>query len=586
MDGDARIGTIVDGRYRIERKLGDGGVGIVYAGEHLSLRKPVAIKFLREQYAFHRAMRPRFEREARALAQLRHPNVVEVTDYGVIGDVPYLVMELLEGRTLDQVIDEGPLDPPKAVSLMREVLRGLAFAHAQGIVHRDLKPANVFVQRVGPDDHVKILDFGFVKFVEEREEKKVAETPLTRSGIAFGTPAYMSPEQATGAPTDATTDVYSAGVLFFELLTGSQPYKGELPEIVRQHLAAPVPALASARPDLVASPELQSIVRRAMAKEPRDRFADAIAFLKAVEALPRNAASLRGNQKSLPFDPTQPASIRPGELETAKIRTAQQPKKSAARWLVPVLFAALCGGGYFAWTQGWFAGVGGSSTTSGDPPETEPPIVAEPSMVEPPVVRGTDAGAEVARVDAGFDAGVDGGFDGGFDAGVDAGGVDAGGVDAGPGRTTETPSSATRARDPFADEDMPRVLRSFHERVSRGDTIGEAGIRVLQRYGRDNREDPRHHLLLAHIFVNRRWLSDAVERYELAYQADPTCRGAEWMLSDLIELAKTDQYGERAANLVVTAYGAEAREEVEREIGRRGIDRRAAANLRRLLDRL
>jgi serine/threonine-protein kinase len=586
MDGDARIGTIVDGRYRIERKLGDGGVGIVYAGEHLSLRKPVAIKFLREQYAFHRAMRPRFEREARALAQLRHPNVVEVTDYGVIGDVPYLVMELLEGRTLDQLIDEGPLDPPKAVSLMREVLRGLAFAHAQGIVHRDLKPANVFVQRVGPDDHIKILDFGFVKFVEEREEKKVADTPLTRSGIAFGTPAYMSPEQATGAPTDATTDVYSAGVLFFELLTGTQPYKGELPDIVRQHLAAPVPALASARPDLVASPELQSVVRRAMAKEPRDRFADAVAYLKAVESLPRNAASLRGSQKSLPFDPTQPASIRPGELETAKIRTAQQPKKSAARWFVPLLLAALCAGGYFAWTQGWFTSGGAANPIGTDPPETEPPIVPEPTpMVEPPLAREIDAGGAPATIDAGFDAGFDGGFDGGFDAGFDAG-HDAGAVDAGPAHTTETPPAATRARDPFAGEDMPRVIRSFHERVSRGDTIGEAGIRVLQRYGRENREDPRHHLLLAHIFVNRRWLSDAVERYELAYQADPTCRGAQWMLPDLIELAKTDQYGERAANLIVTAYGAEARDEVEREIGRRGVDRRAAANLRRLLDRL
>jgi tRNA A-37 threonylcarbamoyl transferase component Bud32 len=579
MDGDARIGTIVDGRYRIERKLGDGGVGIVYAGEHLSLRKPVAIKFLREQYAFHRAMRPRFEREARALAQIRHPNIVEVTDYGVIGDVPYLVMELLEGQTLDQLIDGGGLDPMKGVSLMRDILRGLAFAHAQGIVHRDLKPANVFVQRVGADDHIKILDFGFVKFVEdESDEKKLAETPLTRSGIAFGTPAYMSPEQATGAPTDATTDVYSAGVLFFELLTGSQPYKGELPEIVRQHLAAPVPALASARPLLVASPELQSIVRRAMAKEPRDRFADAIAFLKAVEALPRNAASLRSSQKSQPFDPTVPAERRT-DVETAKVRTVPPPRKSGSRWLLPFAFAGACLAGWYAWDQGWLADFLGDSSGAGAVEPTEliaHNIVTEPdptAMREPPAPIVEDAGAVVApAIDAGFDAGPpDAGFDGGPpDAGAPDAGHD-GGVDAGPPRAADpiaTVRPGDRPRDPFADEDMPRVLRSFYERMNRGDTIGEAGIRVLTRYGRDHRDDPRVHLLLAHVFVRRRWLADAVERY------------------DLVELSKTDQYGERAANLLVTAYGSEAATAVDRELERRDLDRRSEANLRRLRRRL
>ena len=190
---DPLVGRTLDGRYEVLGRLGEGGVGVVYRGRQTHLGRFVAIKVLHQDAAGIPEWRRRFEREARALSALAHPNVVPVTDFGIDGGVPFLVMELLQGKTLQDLIKEGPLPLGRTLDIFRQTLRGLAFAHSKGIVHRDLKPANVFLQEL-PDqaDHVRLLDFGMAKFLEGSGSRTVPEN-LTRAGIVFGTPAYMSP---------------------------------------------------------------------------------------------------------------------------------------------------------------------------------------------------------------------------------------------------------------------------------------------------------------------------------------------------------------------------------------------------------
>jgi eukaryotic-like serine/threonine-protein kinase len=188
---DTQLGRVLAGRYRLEAPLGEGGIGRVYAGTHLKLGRRVAIKVLHEAYRDNEALQRRFEREAMALSAISHPHVVTVIDYGTEDELAYIVMEIVEGRDLAQILTEGPLPPVRAMSLMRQLLRSLVYAHQNGLIHRDLKPANIMVRRL-PDgaEHVHVLDFGLAKFLAEETNDQ-----LTRSGHVLGTPAYMSPEQ-------------------------------------------------------------------------------------------------------------------------------------------------------------------------------------------------------------------------------------------------------------------------------------------------------------------------------------------------------------------------------------------------------
>jgi serine/threonine-protein kinase len=277
---------VLDGRYKILARLGEGGMGAVYAALDMTSGERVAVKTLAEDHESPHA-RERFEREARALFALEHPHVVAIRDFGIADGTAYLVTELLEGMTLEELIDTGgppPLD--LAAELSRQLLTALAFAHAQGVVHRDLKAANVIALPVPGDRyHAKLLDFGLVRFLDT--EQWGAGAALTQQGVVFGSPGYISPEQTLGQGGDARSDVYSAGVLLFELFTGSWPFLEEdRVRMFRAHLAAPIPSLASTRADARFCPELEALVRKAMAKSPLDRFPDAVAFLTAFEDLP------------------------------------------------------------------------------------------------------------------------------------------------------------------------------------------------------------------------------------------------------------------------------------------------------------
>jgi serine/threonine-protein kinase len=275
---DERRGTIFAGRYRLERKLGGGGMADVWLAEDQELGRKVAIKMLHDRYANDTQFVERFRREATHAAGLSHPNVVSIFDRGEAGGSYFIVMEYVEGRTLKElIVTRGPCPVPVAISYVRQVLAALRYAHRNGIVHRDIKPHNVLVDHEG---RVKVADFGIAR---------AGSSQMTEAGSIIGTAQYLSPEQARGAPVDESSDLYSTGILLFELLTGKVPFTGETPvEIAMKHLSQVPPAPSSIRSEI--PHDLDLVVLRALAKEPADRYRSAKEMDRDLELVGRGDA--------------------------------------------------------------------------------------------------------------------------------------------------------------------------------------------------------------------------------------------------------------------------------------------------------
>lgn len=278
------VGETLEGRFQLVRLLGEGGMGAVYEGRHMRLDARVAVKVLSRDLAQDERQRKRFLREARAAVRIRHDNVVQILDFGE-EPVAYFVMEYLEGIDLGQLVDmSGRLPWARARGLLLPMMRALSAAHNVGIIHRDIKPSNVFVTRREGEDFVKVLDFGIAKVADSGPETR----GVTRTDEVVGTVAYMSPEQALAHPVDARSDIYSVGVLMFELLTGQTPYSGATQyQIIHQHVNAPIPSMCSLDPRI--PPAVDAIVTRALRKRSDDRFPTMDAMLEAVAAVPADA---------------------------------------------------------------------------------------------------------------------------------------------------------------------------------------------------------------------------------------------------------------------------------------------------------
>ena len=276
---DPLLGQTLDDKYRLEARLGIGGMGTVYRARHVLIDRAVAVKVLNPRYGEDEAARERFRREAKAAGRLQHANAVSVTDFGeTSAGFVYIVMELLEGRTLRETIArEAPLETARSVSIMLQASAAVAAAHDAGIIHRDLKPANIFVvQRTDVPVLVKVLDFGIAKLAVDSFEEDDPQA-LTQIGVMIGTPRYMSPEQCSGLPLTPAADVYSLGVILYEMLTGVAPFSGSSPLAIALKHASDLPR----RPREIVSviPEqLEQVVLRALEKRPQDRPADANAF--------------------------------------------------------------------------------------------------------------------------------------------------------------------------------------------------------------------------------------------------------------------------------------------------------------------
>src|ERR671937_544555 len=261
---DTLIGTLFDGRYQVERKLGAGGMANVYLAEDQELGRRVAIKILNDRHAADDQFVERFRREAKNAPALSHPNIVSVYDRGTAEGTYYIAMEYLDGRSLKElIVSRGPAPVKTAVEYARQILAAVGFAHRHGIVHRDIKPHNVLV--AGDEGRVKVTDFGIARS---------GASQMTEVGSIIGTAQYLSPEQARGSPVDQTSDLYSVGIVLYEMLTGQVPFTGETPlEIAMKHLSAvPLPP-SELRPEV--PHDLDLIVLRALAKNPQDRYQSA-----------------------------------------------------------------------------------------------------------------------------------------------------------------------------------------------------------------------------------------------------------------------------------------------------------------------
>jgi serine/threonine-protein kinase len=263
---DPFVGKVIDGRYEIMERVGEGGMGVVYKSKQLSIDRIIALKMLNAQMAGDQQWVQRFYNEAKACSRLQHPNTIRMFDFGQTQDGRlFMTMEFLDGVSLRDALARGPLAPQRVIKILIQCCASLAEAHSIGIIHRDIKPDNVFLLNMaGSPDFVKLLDFSVAKLLEGDRMK-------TQAGVVFGTPQYMSPEQGRGLPLDARSDLYALGILAFEMLTGNVPYNDDNPmTIIQMHLHGQVPPMSESIP-----PSVQAVVRRAMEKDAARRYQSA-----------------------------------------------------------------------------------------------------------------------------------------------------------------------------------------------------------------------------------------------------------------------------------------------------------------------
>jgi len=281
---DPMVGITFAEKYEILSVLGRGGMSTVYKAKHLLMNRIVALKLMKDQLLVDAIAVERFKRESQAVSALSHKNVVTVFDFGVADGRAFLVMDFLDGPTLNHVIQqEGHIAAARALPIFAQICEALEHAHRKGIVHRDLKPANIcLVEQDGKTDIVKIVDFGLAKLVGESGGRA-----LTRPGQVFGSPLYISPEQCQAKELDARADIYSLGCLMYEALTGMPPFLGETSfETMNKHCSEAPPAMATVAADLNIAPELEALVMRALEKDPNRRFQSAHDLRMALPVVP------------------------------------------------------------------------------------------------------------------------------------------------------------------------------------------------------------------------------------------------------------------------------------------------------------
>jgi serine/threonine protein kinase len=415
-------GTLVEGKYRIERLLGAGGMGSVWVAEHAMLHRPVAVKVLDSSATTRDATAvQRFLREAQTAARLRSDHIVDVLDVGRFDDgTPFLIMELLEGETLAaRIKNEGRLQQGDAALLVDHLLSGLSAAHAAGVIHRDIKPDNCFITKKDGRDHLKLLDFGISKVAGDAREMR-----MTRTGVVMGTPYYMAPEQARGSKEiDHRCDLYAAGAILYECVTGRVPFEAEsVNELLFKIVLEPLLPPRSMAPEL--DPAFEALILCAMGREADNRYQTAPQFREALApfiagrvstgtqivervvltsspppATPRIAPPISGNEQTAPIDSdamraitdpnSQPTTTTPSGLQglskTGPLHLSDPPPaRRSIAWLAIGAVALIgVGGGLFYMSTA----KGPAASASAAPPMPEPPVIEPAKSVEPAVVQ-------------------------------------------------------------------------------------------------------------------------------------------------------------------------------------------------------
>jgi serine/threonine protein kinase len=564
------IGSELDGKYKIEAELGSGGAGTVYRGLNTLLGTGVAIKVIHPSLSQSVELRQRFEREARALAALSHPNIVSIVDSGVTADIAYLVMDLLEGETLAGRLKRGPLSLEVAAPLLYELLGALAYVHAQGLVHRDVKPANVFLESLpgGVPPRVRLLDFGLAKFLAP----EAGDPALTRAGQVFGTPSYMAPEQIAGQPADARADLYAAGIVFFEMLAGAPPFRGDSSEVLRQHVMEDLPIVAL--PSEAATPEIVALLLRATAKTRAERFASATEMQAALEAAAAQSPGVLGMTDTTLDAPGLSATdargsraswsgSRPGSRPGSEGGIPEQSFGSRLFRLtasigVVVSLSAL---GVAAFAAYVFVTPGHDQERRTlevalrlpPPKHAAVSLSAAHALADPvppsasgsPGSTGPSAPAEAARPAPPL----------GSTAPL-----------APPAAPVSSAALALRPHEPVPNPwaSVPRELARLLGKSNHGGGIDKREIASVHQYNAKHPTDPRGHLLLARGYLNRHWFKDAVGEYAIALEVNQDARGDPRMLPDLVRLV---EFGSNdAAKMIMDIYPDTAASAIDRAL--------------------
>jgi serine/threonine protein kinase len=409
---DPLIGKVLSERYRIVRKIGEGGMGAVYQAEHALIEKKMALKILFQDLTRRPDLIARFLQEAKSASRIGHENVIDISDFGQSPDgLVFIAMEYLDGQDLGRTLKKtGAMEWARARPILMQIAKGLRAAHGNGIIHRDMKPENVYlIQKEGRPDFVKVLDFGIAKIVTDDAGSGPA---LTQTGMIFGTPEYMSPEQAQGHPPDHRVDVYAVGCIMYHMLTGSVPFTADnFMGILTKHLLEPVVPPRKRRPDLDIMPDVEAICLKALEKDRDKRFPDMDAFYRAL-----------GAAGGLPFEPSQvfvpprppKASLKYPTLATVNAearesRTAiavssgtfedERPirlDETAPGSRKPLLIALVAGGVVLAAVGAVLALRPSGKAAAPDPAAANKPAAPTPAAVAPPAPPPVPAPAEAA----------------------------------------------------------------------------------------------------------------------------------------------------------------------------------------------
>ncbi len=561
---DPRIGLVLNGRYRVDSMLGEGGMGVVYRGQRLQLDRPVAIKFLHSPYAGSPKFVARFDREARAMSRLSHPCCVSVIDFGV-QDAPYIVMDFAPGDTLRTILDEQRLTATRSVQITRQILTGLAHAHEQGIVHRDIKPGNIMLgEATGMGDHVRIFDFGLAKL----HDPSGLGDPSTTGVI--GTPSYMAPEQTRGDKLDLRVDLYATGVVLFELLTGEKPFDApDTLAVLRMHREKHAPRVSDRGSKV--SHELEAVVAKALQKEPDDRYQTAAEFLAALDAVPEatGKASTERVTEELALAPTvaeRALRISPSRGDSTAGTPVARGGSTLSLVTTLAILAVLAA---VAWTErhsllGLLPGTPApvASHTPAAPETTAAPAVAAPEVAAPEV-----AAPDVAALDGAVQEVKEG--DPAPEPVAPAVGPEAGtwaASDAGLFEITEEDLAAADLAldDPTDSEAAPPAneasnvssVKDVRALIAQGkvdDAI--AGLRVLRRRDPRNPELP---YLIGDLYFEKGFFKDGLSRYRQALKLRPSMKVRATVQRNAIAALGNDKTYARARALIVSDLGPSA----------------------------
>lgn len=531
-------------------------MGHIYRAERVQLGRPVAIKILQAPLANQQKFLQRFEREAHALSRLGHPNCVSIIDFGV-ADAPYLVMDFVHGKSLKEVLEKGPLRPARAVHIFRQVIAALAHAHGCGIIHRDVKPGNIMLtEATGVGDHIRILDFGLSKL---RTAPLGAD--MTGSIKVIGTPAYMSPEQASGREVDVRSDLYSAGAVLFEMLSGKKPFDAtNMLDVLRMHKERPPPYLREHCTTTKFSAEIEAVIIKAMAKKPKERFQSALEFSAALDGTPEASMPLLRMYGSAKKEPTTSRST---EIPAKRVL---QPRPERSRiWLWILLLALVAGAGtWLHWGGGmafllsrfeiFGAGKPGEErTATPSVVAAKPTKPAKPVAVRPLVA---DAGAALDSEDP------------------DSKPPDSKAADSEP--LAENGASEDESEDVDGDDvdgddvstgkEEQASMKEVSRRASK-ETTTERREEAIARYIKLHRKKPKnayYAYVLGKLYFDKRWWGEGMKYYSSAMNNDRNCRKWRRINQDLITALASSKTGAKAAYIIVNQIGRPALPYLER----------------------